>query len=414
MGDSQLSSFLEVIVRSSSWHPLLITGVACVASFHLYRSSLPAHAEPLPTRTPSLVARSEKAPDRFEGARIQVAILLDTSNSMDGLINQAKRQLWNIVKELGEAEVDGKTPRFEVALYEYGNDGLSVTKNYVRQVTPFTTDLDKVSEELNRLKTNGGEEYCGAVIQDSLKNLEWSKRDGDLTAIFIAGNEPFDQGSVSFQEACAAARQKGVVINTIFCGKKQEGERTKWSEGATLAAGRFFCIDADRSVAEAPTPYDSKLAQLNLQLNTTYIGYGVNAPAAQARQVAADSAAGSSPEASSYVASRAQAKAGANYSNEEWDLVDAKKKGRVDVGSMAVAELPAELRDKTVEQRKEYVEKKAVERERIQSEIREEGKKRDAYLAEQKAKSGPDTSLEGAILGAIREQAKQRGFKFKS
>jgi hypothetical protein len=398
-------------VRLSSWHPLLITTVACVASFHLYRSTLPAQAEPAP---PKMIARAEKTSDRFEGPRIQVAILLDTSNSMDGLINQAKRQLWNIVKELGEAEVDGKTPRFEVALYEYGNDGLSVTKNYVRQVLPFTTDLDKVSEELNRLKTNGGEEYCGAVIQDSLKNLEWSKRDGDLTAIFIAGNEPFDQGTVSFQESCAAARSKCVVVNTIFCGNKQEGERTKWSEGASLAAGRFFCIDADRSVAEAPTPYDDKLAQLNGQLNTTYIGYGAKAPAAQARQMAADNAAGGAPEASGYLASRAQAKAGANYSNEEWDLVDAKKKGTVAIEKMNKDELPAELQDKSVEERKQYVEQKSAERERIQAEIREAGKKRDQYLAEQKAKNGPDTSLEGAILGAIREQAQQRGFKFKT
>ncbi|MFN8606493.1 MAG: vWA domain-containing protein [Vulcanimicrobiota bacterium] len=399
-------------MRLSSWHPLLITSLACVASFHIYRATLPAQAEPLPPKTP-MIARAEKTSDRFEGPRIQVAILLDTSNSMDGLINQAKRQLWNIVKELGEAEVDGKTPRFEVALYEYGNDGLSVTKNYVRQVLPFTTDLDKVSEELNRLKTNGGEEYCGAVIQDSLKNLEWSQRDGDLTAIFIAGNEPFDQGGVSFQESCAAARQKGVVVNTIFCGNKQEGERTKWSEGANLAAGRFFCIDADRSVAEIPTPYDGKLAQLNTQLNGTYIGYGANAQVAQARQMAADSAAGNGADASGYVASRAQAKAGANYSNEEWDLVDAKKKGTVSVETMRKDDLPAELRDKSAQERKEYVEQKTADRERIQNEIREEGKKRDAYLAEQKAKTGPDTSLEGAILGAIRDQARQRGFKFK-
>ena len=31
---------------------------------------------------------------------IKVALLLDTSNSMDGLINQAKAQLWEIVNEL--------------------------------------------------------------------------------------------------------------------------------------------------------------------------------------------------------------------------------------------------------------------------------------------------------------------------
>ena len=35
-----------------------------------------------------------------EDTKIQVALLLDTSNSMDGLIEQAKSRLWNIVNNL--------------------------------------------------------------------------------------------------------------------------------------------------------------------------------------------------------------------------------------------------------------------------------------------------------------------------
>ena len=35
---------------------------------------------------------------------IKVALLLDTSNSMDGLIDQAKAQLWDIVNELSYAK----------------------------------------------------------------------------------------------------------------------------------------------------------------------------------------------------------------------------------------------------------------------------------------------------------------------
>ena len=42
-----------------------------------------------------------------EENRIQVALLLDTSNSMDGLIEQAKTQLWKIVNELTSAEQKG-------------------------------------------------------------------------------------------------------------------------------------------------------------------------------------------------------------------------------------------------------------------------------------------------------------------
>lgn len=404
-------------MRPNQWNPLLVAGVACAATFQLYRSSMPAAATPVVAPSPVQVAKTEKLnEDRWGGPRIQVALLLDTSNSMDGLILQAKAQLWNIVKELAKADVSGKTPRFEVALYEYGNDGLSLTKNYVRQVTPFTTDLDKVSEELQKLKTNGGEEYCGAVIHDALKELEWSKNDNDMLAVFIAGNEPFDQGGVSFRESCAQARQKNVVVNTIFCGNKAEGERTHWQEGASLAAGRFFVIDADRSVAVTQTPYDQKLADLNTKMNSTYIGYGVNAPAGANRQVAADTAmASAAPSVNmGYVAARAQAKASVNYSNEAWDLVDAEKKGTVNIETMSKDDLPQQLRDKSVEERKAYVAQKAQEREAIRTEIQELGRKRDEFLeAARKKEGGPDTSLEGAILNAIREQAKERGFTFK-
>src|SRR5688572_16962107 len=56
---------------------------------------------------------------------IMLALLLDTSNSMDGLIDQAKSQLWKIVNELSMAKCyDGRKPRIKIALYEYGNDAL--------------------------------------------------------------------------------------------------------------------------------------------------------------------------------------------------------------------------------------------------------------------------------------------------
>ena len=103
---------------------------------------------------------------------VQLAILLDTSNSMDGLIEQAKTQLWKIVNEMARSKRDGKTINLYVALYEYGNDGLSSQEGYVRLVTSLTNDLDKISEELFKLKTNGGSEYCGTVISEAVKDLK--------------------------------------------------------------------------------------------------------------------------------------------------------------------------------------------------------------------------------------------------
>ena len=106
--------------------------------------------------------------------RIQLAILLDTSSSMDGLINQAKSQLWNIVNELSRARRNNNPTQLEVAIYEYGNNSLSSGEGYIRMITPLTTDLDKISEELFKLSTNGGSEYCGQVIDNASRDLAWS------------------------------------------------------------------------------------------------------------------------------------------------------------------------------------------------------------------------------------------------
>ncbi|MEM6769067.1 MAG: hypothetical protein AAF597_00670, partial [Bacteroidota bacterium] len=50
-----------------------------------------------PTTAPATAAQVTTA------NRIQIAFLLDTSSSMDGLIDQAKARLWNILNEILKA-----------------------------------------------------------------------------------------------------------------------------------------------------------------------------------------------------------------------------------------------------------------------------------------------------------------------
>jgi len=182
---------------------------------------------------------TEKKPVENKKPLVQIAILLDTSNSMDGLIEQAKGQLWKICNEFIKAKQGGVTPEVQVALYQYGNNGLNGTTGWIQRVQPLTTDLDKISEELFALKTNGGDEYCGWVIKDAVKDLEWSPRPDVYKVIFIAGNEPFTQGPVNYSESCKAAIAKGIIVNTIHCGTEREGIEGKWKDGAQLADGKY-------------------------------------------------------------------------------------------------------------------------------------------------------------------------------
>ncbi len=343
--------------------------------------------------------------------QIMLALLLDTSNSMDGLIDQAKSQLWKIVNELAAAKCgDGSRPRIKIALYEYGNDGLPDSEGYIRQVSGLTDDLDLISEKLFALTTNGGSEFCGHVIRTSLNQLAWSTSDADLKMIFIAGNEPFTQGSVSYRLACSAAKEKGVVVNTIYCGDFDEGIRTNWKSGADLTGGSYMSIEQDRKTVYIATPYDKQIDACNERLNKTYIYYGASGEQKKKAQAAQDR------NAESYGMSnkveRAVSKSSHAYTNSSWDLVDAAKEDESVIASAPAAQLPKEMQGMSAAQRKAYVDQKAGERKKIQDEIQELNKSRQAYIATHTPKTD-DAMLDAAMINAIRGKAKEKNLEWE-
>jgi hypothetical protein len=341
---------------------------------------------------------------------VQLAILLDTSNSMDGLIDQAKTQLWKIVNEMSRSKCNGRKTNLSVALYEYGNDGLSAMEGYVRLITPFTNDLDKISEELFSLRTNGGSEYCGTVIYEALRDLKWNKDDNNYKVIFIAGNEPFNQGEKDYRDACKSACGKDVIVNTIFCGNYNEGVQTFWKHGADLAAGKYLNIDSDCNIVHIITPYDDRLILLGQKLNSTYIAYGYEGEAKKQRQAEQD--ANASNLAPSVMAERTVTKGSGQYKNESWDLVDAEAEG-FNVEDIPKDQLPEEMQNMTNEERKEYVDQKAKEREKIQSEINKLDQQRRDYIAKQVEENKQDNTLDAAMLKLIKEQASDKNYEFE-
>jgi hypothetical protein len=344
-------------------------------------------------------------------SKIQVALCLDTSNSMDGLIDQTKSQLWKMVNELASSRRDGEIPDIELALYEYGNSGLSATVGYVRQVSVLTTDLDLISEKLFELKTNGGDEYCGWTIQSVTDDLEWSKSNDDLKLIIMAGNEPFNQGKVDYKISCKAAISKGIMINTIHCGDYETGVRTFWKDGADLSDGEYMNINQDAKVVHIETPFDTEILELNQRLNDTYIGFGRSGKNRKEMQMEQDVNAASYGEANNV--ERAVSKSKAAYRNEEWDLVDAMKKDDKVLKDVKTEDLPEAMQAMTKAEQKEYVEKKATEREEIQTKINDLNTKRQAFIAEKQKTDGAALTLDNVMLKAVRKQAEAKRFLIK-
>ena len=350
--------------------------------------------------------------DVNEKPKIQLAILLDTSSSMNGLIDQTRNQLWQVVNEFSKAEKNGVKPTLEVAVYEYGNSRLSQNNGFIRQVSALTGELDEVSESLFSLTTNGGNEYCGYAIKTAVTELAWSKSTGDIKAIFIAGNEPFTQGPISYKQAISLAKSKGITINTIHAGDMQQGASSGWKDGALFAGGEYMSIDHNHKIAHINAPQDEKIAILNERLNKTYVPYGSKGREKAMRQREQDQK--SKSISSALLSKRAQAKASAMYDNSKWDLVDAIENGKVKIDKMEESELPAELRKMPKGERKDYVENMVKERKKIKNEIGKLFQERSEYVeGKRKEENAPSVAtMDQAITSAVQKQGGAKKFVF--
>jgi hypothetical protein len=375
---------------------------------------MPIFAVALASLLSAAVVTRAAAPAEAPSKAIDVSICLDTSNSMDGLIDSAKLKLWTIVNDLAKVQ---PVPVLRVALYQYGNDGLDSKVAWVRKEVDLTQDLDEVYKKLNALRTNGGTEFVARVCRDALNDLKWSEDKDALRLIFVCGNEPADQDKdVTLQSVAEIAKKKGVLINTIYCGPANHPETNLWKEFAVMAGGKYSNIDQDNSKKQLviATPQDAELLQLNNKLNSTYVVYGgKDGKEKQLNQSAQD--ANAAKTAPSAAIDRLATKNGSLYRCDTWDLVDKMKNDpKFDIKSIKEEDLCEDLRKLKPEEREAYIKKKAAEREDLRKKIDELNAKRNQYIADEmkkRPKSEGDKAFDEALRGTIREQAATKGIK---
>lgn len=393
-------------------HPMLCAGglaallVASQSPDELERfAAAVAVAQELPvTSAPMVVVPPPATPV------VDIAICLDTSGSMDGLIESAKQKLWGIVNEFIYAE---PMPTLRVALLTYGNDGHDSENGWVQVETGLTEDLDLVSMLLFRQTTNGGTELVGRAVSHATGNLDWSASPGALKLIVVAGNESADQDQVvRYTDAAKAAITNDILVNAIFCGPLTHADAAGWQSVARLADGQFAAIDHDQGTVVIETPFDVKLSELSAELNGTYIAFGAQGAWFGANQIAQDdNAAGLNGEAA---ASRAICKANGLYNCASWDLIDALAAQQIVLAELEVKDLPEAMQVMTLEQRQAHVDTMAAQRGRVQNEVNGVAAKREAFITEELQRRPLDDgqAFDAAFRDALRQQAVAKGYRF--
>lgn len=342
---------------------------------------------------------------------IDLVICLDTSGSMEGLIDSARARLWDIVNSLAKAR---PLPQLRVGLITYGSPSrASAANGWIALQHNLTTDLDSVYAKMMSLRTDGGDEFVGWALRRGLDWMSWSADPRALKLIFIAGNESADQASAvfNFRYVAEEAKGRGIIVNSIYCGDREMGVRERWPEVAACGGGSYSAIDMHCGTVQIETPHDKLLIELNMKLNATYVPYGARGEAGHAQQREQDDNADRLGRMSG--ASRVAAKASALYENSGWDLVDGLKNKSVELKDLKDSDLPPAMQAMPADEREKYVEAQAQSRADIQKQIAEVNAAREQFLRGARANAaGGKQALDEAMLAAIRTQAEDKGFKF--
>jgi hypothetical protein len=387
---------------------LLVAGSLCLAAWAA--SAMPRLRSPktLPT-TDTVVAPQPKPPEVVQipkaPPRVEVVFALDTTGSMSGLIEGAKRKIWSISQYIATGQ---PRPDLRIGLIAYRDVGDA----YVTRFYDLSDDLDEVFRRLQSFEAGGGgdtPEHVSKALYDAIYRTSWSSGQNALKQVYLVGDAPPHsdyRDGFDYRKIAKHANDLGIHINTIRCGYDRATE-VAWNEISRAAAGEYASIDQSGGMVAIATPYDDKLAELNSRLVGTAIGYGKGAGAIR------EKAEMSRALPKSVAADRAGffGIMGGAVSGSEGDLLRDAATGKLDVAAAppaAVAAMPAEVQAMKPAERKVWVEQKNLERNKIADEINLLAKKRSEYM---KAKA-PKDSFDGRVESTVKAQAESIGLKY--
>lgn len=229
---------------------------------------------------------------RYEENRhsAEIAIVSDLSGSTNGLLDDLRDNLWNLINYFNRANPETE---LRLAFVGFSRGSFGLENAYVKALTDLTTHYDFISYELFRMVGNveKGDQYVGAALKTAISNLSWSKDKATRKMILLFGNSRADLGYVDYNDAVQAAINKGIIINSIYCMKMDTDPRilTKWHSIADGTGGALFKYQVTkRSPNKNYTLGGQRLIDLNNSLNETYIPFSKRTSEILDKMIAAD------------------------------------------------------------------------------------------------------------------------------
>jgi hypothetical protein len=330
------------------------------------------------------------------GHQIDVVFAVDTTGSMGGLIDGAKRTVWSIASHIRNTDEKADIRIGLVAYRDVGDD-------YITRDFPLNGDLDAVFAELSSYQAAGGgdvPENVDAALDVTLHKMKW--RAGAKKIVFVVGDAPpASRGDVpTFDVLAREAASKRITINAIRAGHDSDTQ-IAFQQIAALGGGAYSSIQQDGGVQQVVTPYDNQMAELSAKIDSTMIIVGDEGVRQnyQWKMKAAEAAPAPAK------ADRADFYSKGSGARAAEDLVGGVATGTMSFDGLADDALPSDMRGMDKAQLKQEVEKRAAQRAEAQKELSDLAKKRDEFIQANKPGAG-EGGFDAKVKEAIEVQIK--------
>ncbi len=181
---------------------------------------------------------------------VEVAFVLDTTGSMGGLLEGAKRKIWSIATAIVDSNPDADIRMGLVAYRDIGDD-------YVTRTFDLTTDIQDLYANLLEMKARGGGDWPESVneaLDVAVNKLRWTLSSDTRRIVFLVGDAPPHMNyaqDTKYPTTLAVAKQKDIIVNAVLAGNARGCGATSPST-ATAASFRSRRTAARSSSSRRP------------------------------------------------------------------------------------------------------------------------------------------------------------------
>ena len=209
-------------------------------------------------------------------AVIDVVLCLDLSGSTNGLLDDVREKIWEIVNQVNSYR---PAPEFRIGVIGFSRPSFGSGTSYVKVLQPLTTDFDLLAFELYKLKPSveKGDQIVGEALKAAIRQMSWSGDNDAIKVIYLVGNGMVNAGGNNYREACEQATKRNIIINSVYCRTRNnvDKELPGWREIARLSGGEQYDIRIHkRAPLILTTPNTIEFREIAGKLSETYLYYG--------------------------------------------------------------------------------------------------------------------------------------------